>query len=227
MEVILLLAFLAVSVIVQMVLLYQMYRFSHIRLNSYELGKSLARRMLDVVGLHDVKVAPATGVMGNYYSMKTRTIYLGDMAYSRSTLAAAAIVARECGHAMQHAEGYAPLKLRSMLLPVEFFGANIVQWIVLGGFLLLSETPVLLWIGLAMFILVAIVSLITLPVELDAARRVENTLRMSGIMDITETYMAVKTLRMFSCAYVTAAIGSLATLLYYALRAVAGGKDDN
>lgn len=226
MTVIILLAFMIVSVIVQLILMIQLYRFSHIRLARYEFGESLARRMLDVNGLQDVKVAPATGLMGNYYCMKTRTIYLGDMAYGRSTLAAAAIVARECGHAMQHAAGYAPLKLRSKLLPVEFFGSNIVQWIVLGGFFLLSKTAVLFWIGIALFIFVAIVSLITLPVELDAAKRAENTLRMSGIMDITETWMAVSTLKMFCWAYVIAAIGSLATILYYAAVAFAGGKGD-
>ena len=131
------------------------------------------------------------------------------------SVAAAAVAAHECGHAVQHAMGYAPLKMRSALVPVVSFASNIVQWVLLIGIIVFSSFPQLLWIGIGLFALTTLFSFVTLPVEINASQRAIAWLDNTGITDYETRPMAVDALRWAAYTYVVAALGSLATLLYY------------
>ena len=133
---------------------------------------------------------------------------------SRS-VAAAAVAAHECGHAVQHAAGYAPLKMRSALVPVVTFSSSIVQWVLLAGVILINVFPSLLWIGIGLFAMTTLFSLITLPVEINASTRAISWLSAAGVTDQTTRPMAIDALKWAAYTYVIAALGSLATLFYY------------
>ncbi|MBQ3976073.1 MAG: zinc metallopeptidase, partial [Bacteroidales bacterium] len=135
--------------------------------------------------------------------------------YNGNNLAAAAIAAHECGHVIQHATGYAPLKLRTAAVPLVSFASRSVQWILLLGIVLLQFTPVMLWVGIALFGITTLFSFITLPVEINASQRAVAWLNTANITDSTTTAYAHDALKWAAYTYVTAALGSLATLLYY------------
>ena len=134
---------------------------------------------------------------------------------SQRSIAAAAVAAHECGHVLQHAQGYAPLKMRSALVPVVSFANRTVQWILLLGVLFISVTPALLWLGIALFAATTLFSFVTLPVEINASQRAVAWLKSSRIADAETAPMAADALKWAAYTYVIAAIGSLATLLYY------------
>ena len=130
-------------------------------------------------------------------------------------MAAAAVAAHECGHVVQHATGYAPLQTRSALVPIVSFSNSVVPWVLLAGVLLINIFPSLLWIGIALFAVTTLFSIITLPVEINASARAVKWLESAGIVSYETKPMAQDALKWAAYTYVIAAIGSLATLLYY------------
>jgi len=178
-------------------------------------GREVAERMLHDNGIYDVQVTSTSGHLTDHYNPATKTVNLSESVYSQYNVAAAAVAAHECGHAVQHALAYAPLKMRSALVPVVNFSSNIVQWILLGGMLLLNVFPQLLLIGIVLFALTTLFSFITLPVEINASQRAVRWLNSAGITNNQTHNMAVGALRSAAYTYVVAALGSLATLLYY------------
>ncbi len=180
-------------------------------------GKEVAEKMLRDNGLTHVKVMPTRGHLSDYYNPTDETVYLSESVYASPTVAAAAVAAHECGHAVQHATEYAPLRLRTALVPVVNFASRWMMWVLLAGMLLLQVMPAVLGLGIVLFAMTTIFSFVTLPVEIDASRRAVAWLDEAGITDRETTPMAQSALRSAAYTYVVAALGSLANLLYYVL----------
>ena len=178
-------------------------------------GAEVASRMLAAHGIRDVKIVSIPGKLTDHYDPTTKTINLSEGVYFGRSVAAAAVAAHECGHVVQHATGYAWLQMRSALVPVVSFSNNVVSWVLLAGVLLINVFPSLLWIGIALFALTTLFSFITLPVEINASARAVNWLESAGIVSYETKPMATDALKWAAYTYVIAAIGSLATLLYY------------
>lgn len=178
-------------------------------------GAEVAIKMLRDNGINDVKVTCVPGKLTDHYDPTTKTVNLSEAVYGSRSVAAAAVAAHECGHVIQHATGYAPLKLRSALVPVVSFANKTVQWILLLGVLMINVFPGLLWAGIALFALTTFFSFVTLPVEIDASMRATQWLEVTGITDYETTPMAKDALKWAAYTYVIAALGSLATLFYY------------
>lgn len=212
---ILFIGIMVLGLIVQGVLQSKFGKYSRIPLRNGMTGADIARKMLNDNGIYDVQVVPAQGMLTDHYNPATKTVALSEGVFSSCSVAAAAVAAHECGHAVQHARGYAPLKMRSALVPVVSFASNIVQWILLIGIIVFSSFPQLLWIGIGLFALTTLFSFITLPVEINASTRAIAWLDSTGITDYETRPMAVDALKWAAYTYVVAAIGSLATLLYY------------
>lgn len=212
---ILFIGIMVLGLIVQGILQSKFGKYSKIPLRNGMTGADIARKMLNDNGIYDVQVVPAQGMLTDHYNPATKTVALSEGVFSSCSVAAAAVAAHECGHAVQHARGYAPLKMRSALVPVVSFASNIVQWILLIGIIVFSSFPQLLWIGIGLFALTTLFSFITLPVEINASTRAIAWLDSTGITDYETRPMAVDALKWAAYTYVVAAIGSLATLLYY------------
>ena len=178
-------------------------------------GAEVAQRMLSSNGIRDVQITCIEGKLTDHYNPETRTVNLSRDVYYGKNVAAAAVAAHECGHVLQHATGYAPLKMRSALVPVVTFSNNIVSWVLLAGVLLINVFPQLLWAGIILFALTTLFSFVTLPVEINASARAVRWLEDTGIVTYETKDMAVDALKWAAYTYVIAAIGSLATLLYY------------
>ena len=203
------------SMIVQGMLQSRFRKYSKVPVGNGMSGAEVAMKMLNDNGIYDVKVVPTRGMLTDHYNPTTKTVALSEGVYSSRSVAAAAVAAHECGHAVQHAKGYAPLKLRSALVPVVNFASNIVQWILLLGVLLMNVFPGLLWFGIILFAATTLFSFVTLPVEINASQRAVAWLSHAGITDANTQPMAIDALKWAAYTYVLAAIGSLATLLYY------------
>lgn len=203
------------SYIIQMTLQSRFNKYSRIPSAHNLTGADVARLMLQQNGINDVSVQAVSGKLTDHYNPKDKTINLSEGVYGSASIAACAVAAHETGHAIQHAQGYAPLKMRSALVPVVTFANNTVQWVLLLGVLLLNVFPQLLWIGIALFAMTTLFSVITLPVEINASRRAVQWLDGAGVVDAETKPMAVDALRWAAYTYVIAAIGSLATLFYY------------
>lgn len=187
-------------------------------------GKEVAEKMLRENGLTDVKVTCTPGHLTDHYNPATKTVNLSESVYSSANVAAAAVAAHECGHALQHAAEYAPLSLRSALVPAVSFASKWMTWVLLAGILVIESFPHLLWIGIGLYALTTLFAFVTLPVEVDASRRAVNWLEESGITNRETTEMASSALHSAAYTYVVAAVGSLATLIYYIL--IAMGRRD-
>nr|WP_156808638.1 zinc metallopeptidase [Porphyromonas levii] len=190
-------------------------KYSKIRLDSGLTGREVAERMLQENGITDVQVISTSGLLTDHYNPANRTINLSEAVYSSNSVMAAAVAAHETGHAVQHAVGYAPLKMRSALVPAVQFSSNIVQWVLLAGIFLVNSFPQLLLAGIILFALTTLFSIITLPVEVDASRRALVWLERSRVTSYEQQPMAATALRSAAYTYFAAAIGSIATLLYY------------
>ena len=207
--------------IVIMILSYVIQYMLQRRFDKYEevpvgmTGAEVASRMLAAHGIRDVNIVSIPGKLTDHYDPTTRTVNLSETVYYGRSVAAAAVAAHECGHVVQHATGYAFLKMRSALVPVVSFSSNIVSWVLLAGVLLINVMPSLLWIGIALFALTTLFSFITLPVEINASSRAVSWLEGAGVVNYETKPMAVDALRWAAYTYVIAALGSLATLLYY------------
>lgn len=205
----------ALSFIVQQMLQSRFNKYSQIGLPNGMSGAEVALKMLHDHGIYDVKVIPTRGMLTDHFNPQTKTVALSEGVYSSRSVAAAAIAAHECGHAVQHAMGYAPLRMRSALVPVVNFASSIVQWVLLAGVIMVNSFPGLLWFGIILFATTTLFSFITLPVEINASSRAIGWLKQTGITDGQTRPMAIDALKWAAYTYVIAALGSLATLLYY------------
>ena len=201
------------SAIVQAVLNSKIEKYSRVPANMT--GAQAAEKMLRDHGIYDVQVVSTSGFLTDHYNPRNKTINLSQGVYSSNSIAAVAVAAHETGHAIQHAQGYAPLRLRSALVPVVSFCDRLVSWVLLLGILLYSAFPGLLWLAIGMFAVSTFFSFVTLPVEINASARAVEWLDMSRITDFQTTPMAKDALKWAAYTYVIAALGSLATLLYY------------
>lgn len=180
-------------------------------------GRDIAMKMLNDNGIYDVKVTSTPGMLTDHYNPTTKTVNLSEGVYNSASIAAAAVAAHECGHAIQHAKAYAPLKMRSALVPIVQFSSSIMTWILLIGILTVQTMPQLLLAGIILFATTTVFSFITLPVEIDASRRALAWLQMTGITNSRNHQYASSALRSAAYTYVVAALSSLATLLYYVM----------
>lgn len=212
---VIMIAVMLLSFIIQQMLQSRFNKYSKVGLPSGMSGAEVAMKMLHENGIYDVKVVPTSGMLTDNYNPTNKTLNLSEGVYNSRSVAAAAVAAHECGHAVQHAQGYAPLRLRSALVPAVSFASNIVQWVLLAGVLLLNVLPGMLWFGIGLFALTTLFSLVTLPVEINASARAVSWLSNAGITDRSTTPMAVDALKWAAYTYVIAALGSLATLFYY------------
>lgn len=187
-------------------------------------GKEIAEKMLQENGISDVKVVSVPGKLTDHYNPATKTVNLSPEVYSGRSVAAAAVSAHECGHAVQHATAYGWLQMRSALVPVVSFTSNIIQWVLLAGILLVNTFPQLLLAGIILFGLTTLFSLITLPVEFDASGRALSWLNSTNITRGEEHTKAKDALKWAALTYVVAALASIATLLYYVMIFL-GGRD--
>ena len=201
--------------LVQMILKSRFNKYSRERLTGGLTGRQVAEKMLRDNGIYDVRVTSVQGTLTDHYNPANRTINLSEGVYDSDSVAAAAVAAHETGHALQHALGYAPLRLRSALVPAVNFASSAVQWVLLGGILLLNVFPGLLLFGILLFAVTTLFSFVTLPVEIDASSRALAWLERSGITGPSQQPMASSALRAAAYTYVAAALGSLVTLLYY------------
>lgn len=204
----------AVSWLVSSTLKRRFKEYSQIPLNLT--GKEIAERMLHENGITDVQVISVPGQLTDHYNPADKTVNLSDWVYAQANVAAAAVAAHECGHAVQHARAYTWLGLRSKLVPAVNFSAKFVQWIILAGLMLAYKgNTTLLLVGVVLFSLTTIFSFVTLPVEFDASARALKWLDTSGIMQSQQHEKAKNALKWAASTYVVAALGSLVTLLYY------------
>ncbi|WP_299758837.1 zinc metallopeptidase [uncultured Pontibacter sp.] len=190
-------------------------KYSQTPLSSGLSGREVAEMMLRDNGITDVKVMSVAGRLTDHYNPADKTVNLSEYVYEARSAAAAAVAAHECGHAVQHAKAYSFLKFRSAMVPALSIASRYMQWIILIGILLLQTTPVPLAIGVALFGLTTLFSFITLPVEFDASKRALAWIDRRGIVTTQEHDMAKDALKWAALTYVVAALGSLATLLYY------------
>ncbi|MDL2244195.1 zinc metallopeptidase [Parabacteroides sp. OttesenSCG-928-J18] len=201
-------------------------RYSQIPLPAGLTGKEVAEKMLRDNGINDVQVVATRGMLTDNYNPTNKTISLSESVYASRSVAAAAVAAHETGHAIQHAMAYAPLKMRSALVPVISFSSNIMTWVLLAGMLLLQVFPGVLLFGIVLFATTTLFSFITLPVEINASQRALAWLSNAGLTNINTHDKAVDALRSAAYTYVVAALGSLATLLYY-IMIFLGGRSRN
>lgn len=203
------------SYIIQLTLNSKFDKYSRIPGPHGLTGADVARLMLRQNGINDVTVQSVAGKLTDHFNPQDMTINLSEGVYNSTSVAACAVAAHETGHAIQHATGYAPLRLRSALVPVVTFANNTVQWVLLLGVIMINVFPSLLWIGIGLFAMTTLFSLITLPVEINASQRAIAWLTGSGVVDDSTKPYAVDALKWAAYTYVIAAIGSLATLFYY------------
>jgi len=189
-------------------------------------GKEVAEKMLHDNGIYDVQITCIKGQLTDHYNPATKTVNLSEEVYHGANVAAAAVAAHECGHAVQHAKAYGPLGLRSALVPVVSFSSKWVTWIILGGLLLIGSGAgqIMLLIGIGLYAMITLFSFITLPVEVNASQRAVNWLQERGITDRETTAMASDALHSAAYTYVVAALSSLATLIYYILIFMGGNR---
>lgn len=192
-------------------------KYSKLPLISGITGREVAQKMLHDKGIYDVQVQSVEGRLADHYNPATKTVNLSREVYYGSNVSAAAVAAHECGHAVQHAEAYAWLSMRSSLVPVVGFASQWVQWVLLLGILMIQTFPALLLFGILLFGLITLFSFITLPVEINASQRALLWLNTAGITSQSNHAEAQDALRWAAYTYVVAALSSLATLIFYIL----------
>jgi Zn-dependent membrane protease YugP len=220
------LIFVGISMLVSMRLKSKFNQYSNIFLASGMSGKEVAERMLKENGIYDVQVISVQGFLSDHYNPANKTVNLSPEVYEGRHIASAAVAAHECGHAVQHATAYSWLMLRSRLVPVVQFSSMMVQWILLAGILLINVFPSLLLVGIGLFAMTTVFSIITLPVEFDASNRALVWLQNTGVTTATEFPKAKDALKWAAATYVVAALASLVTLVQYILIYL-GGRSRN
>ncbi|MEI6059549.1 MAG: zinc metallopeptidase [Bacteroidota bacterium] len=215
MYIVMFIGFMILSVIVSQVLKSKFRKYSAIPIGNGLTGKDVAEKMLRDNGIYDVQVISVSGQLTDHYNPETKTVNLSQDVFYKSSISSAAVAAHECGHAVQHAEAYAFLQMRSALVPAVSFASKWVQWVLLAGILVVNRFPELLLAGIVLFAAITLFSFITLPVEIDASRRALLWLNNSGITTYETHPKAQDALKWAAYTYVVAALSSLATLLYY------------
>lgn len=204
-----------ISMYVQWKLKKKFEEYSQIGLSNGLSGKEIAEKMLRDNGIMDVRVQSVEGRLTDHYNPQDKTVNLSPDVYAGRSVSAAAVASHECGHAVQHATGYAWLQLRSKLVPVLTISSKYMQWVILAGIFLINTSIIPLAVGVGLFALTTLFSFITLPVEYDASNRALAWIDRNGIVTPREHEMAEDALKWAARTYLVAAIGSLATLLYY------------
>ncbi len=212
------------SMIVQSSLKSKFSKYSKVPLGVPMAGRDIANAMLQQNGCGDVQVTSVSGQLTDHFNPANRTVNLSEPVYGTNSIAAAAVAAHECGHAIQHKVGYSMLQLRSKMVPIVSFASNTINWLLVAGIVLYEMTPLPLYIALALFALTVAFSFVTLPVEVDASRRATKWLESSGLVSGQQLTYAKDALRAAAYTYVVAAIGSLATLIYYAAMFLGGNR---
>lgn len=218
-------AFMILSWIISNQLKVKFRKYSKIPIGNGMSGREVAEKMLRDNGISGVRIGSVGGQLTDHYNPANKTINLSQEVYSGTSVAAAAIAAHETGHAIQHARAYAWLGLRSKLVPAVSFASKWVQWILLGGILLVQTFPALLLFGIGLFALTTLFSIVTLPVEVNASKRALAWLSDSGITTYGTHEKAEDALRWAAYTYFIAALGSIATLLYYLLIFIGVSRD--
>lgn len=208
--------------------------YSKVHLQNGMSGKEIAEKMLRDNNINDVQVISVPGQLSDHYNPANKTVNLSEGVYMQRNAAAAAVAAHECGHAVQHAVGYSMLQLRSKLVPVVNISSRLMQFVLIGGIMLMAATRTIdnpngnttvLAIGVAMFAFTTIFAFVTLPVEYDASNRALAWLEKSGTLGRTEQSGAKDALKWAARTYVVAAIGSLAQLIYFASMLSGGNRN--
>ncbi len=192
-------------------------KYSKLQLQNGMSGAEIAEKMLADHGIHDVRVISTPGQLTDHYNPVDKTVNLSESVYNQRNAAAAAVAAHECGHAVQHATAYSWLTMRSKLVPIVSIASSYVQWILIGGILMMQTFPQLLLIGIVIFAATTLFSIVTLPVEYDASNRALAWLENKRMLTHQEHDGAKDALKWAARTYVVAAIGSVATLLYYVM----------
>lgn len=190
-------------------------KYSKVAIPNGMTGKDIAEKMLRDNGIYDVRVLSVEGKLTDHYNPEDKTVNLSQDVYYSNSIAAAAVSAHECGHAVQHATAYSFLQLRSKLVPVVSFASSWMQWVLLAGILTINIFPSLMLFGIILFAATTLFSFITLPVEINASTRAVAWLSNAGITNVDTYSKATDALKWAAYTYVVAALGSLATLVYY------------
>lgn len=221
------LIFLGISMLVSMVLKNKFQKYAKVPLSNGLTGREVAEKMLRENGIYDVKVTSVDGFLSDHYNPATRTVNLSPDVYNGSSIAAAAVAAHECGHAVQHATAYRWLNLRSKLIPAVQISSMLVNWILLIGVIMASSgNPTLLLIGICIFAVTVLFTVITLPVEFDASRRALAWLNHTNVTNAREYPGAKDALKWAATTYVVAALAAVATLIQYVMLYL-GARDRN
>lgn len=215
MYIILMVLVMGASWLVQNRLKSKFKKYSNTPIRSNLSGKEIAEKMLADNGIYDVKVLSVAGQLTDHYHPLHKTVNLSEAVYNQRNAAAAAVAAHECGHAVQHARAYPWLTMRSKLVPIVSVSSKYMQWVLIGGILLIGQFPQLLMVGIVLFALTTLFSFVTLPVEFDASRRALAWMTESKVVAPEEHEDSKDALKWAAMTYVVAAISSLATLLYY------------
>ena len=205
------------SYIVQANLKAKFEKYSKIPIGGGMTGRDIALKMLHDNGIYNVKVTCTRGTLTDHYNPSDNTVNLSEGVYNSCSVAAAAVTAHECGHAVQHARAYSALKMRSALVPIVSFASKSLTWVLLIGILTVQTFPQILLFGIVLFASTTLFSFVTLPVEIDASRRALAWLSSAGITNVSNHSQASSALRSAAYTYVVAALSSLATLIYYIL----------
>lgn len=211
------LIFVGISMLVSMQLKGKFARYSKMLLSSGLTGKQVAEKMLKENGIYDVKVISSEGFLSDHYNPSNKTVNLSPDVYNGVSVAAAAVAAHECGHAVQHATAYKWLNLRSKLVPAVQFSSTLVQWVLIAGIVLIKVFPSLLLVGIILFAVTTLFSVITLPVEFDASNRALAWLQHTNVTNNQEYPQAKDALKWAAMTYVVAAVASIVTLAQYIL----------
>ena len=214
---ILLIGIALVSFIVQQNLQSKFKKYSQMPLSNGMTGRDVAEKMLHDNGIYDVRVTSTPGSLTDHYNPVNKTVNLSEGVYGSCSVAAAAVAAHECGHAVQHAQAYAPLKMRSALVPIVQFSSTIVSWVLLAGIIMIETMSSILLFGIILFAASTLFSFITLPVEINASQRALAWMSRAGITNAFNHKAAEDALKSAAYTYVVAALSSLATLVYYVM----------
>ena len=206
-----------VGMIVQMRLRSVFNKYSNVWISNGMTGAEIAAKMLHDHNIHNVKITQVDGELTDHYNPATLTVNLSRSVYNSRSIAAAAVACHECGHAIQHAQGYAPLQLRSSLVPIVNFSSRMAQWVIVLGLIMMSVSgnALVCWIGVAMIAMSAVFSIVTLPVEYNASDRALEWLESSRTLRAEEMDGAKTSLRWAARTYLVAALSAIASLLYY------------
>lgn len=213
------------SFLVQSNLKNKFEKYGRVFLPNRMTGRDVAVKMLHDNGIYDVRVISTPGQLTDHYNPVDKTVNLSEGVYNDCSVAAAAVAAHECGHAVQHATAYAPLKMRSALVPVVSFASGWMQWLLLIGILTIETFPQIMLGGIILFASTTLFAFITLPVEINASMRASAWLANAGITTYESQPMVNDALRSAAYTYVAAALGSLATLVYYILMFMGRNRD--